>query len=150
MEPVREGPEDVQPMNRPDEASSQVQPPVQPIQYQPPAFNPIGQYPQLQQYNAQGSPIVQPAFQGAYIVNSPVTIWTRTAQSTTCPYCQQLVTTTLTYNHCGSSLPWVACLGLFCSGFGLCCWVPFLCESCKDVTHVCPMCRRQLGRKGML
>lgn len=158
------------PLNReeqPSEAVIQAYPPLQPAfnpQYLPPAANQVGQYPPMPQYPPQGAPIayqpadmrpmLQPQMQAVYMapqmVNSPVTIWTRVSQTTICPYCQQTVTTILSYNHCGSSLPWVSCLGLFCSGFCLCCWVPFICESCKDVSHICPLCRRMLGRKGMI
>lgn len=155
------------PLNReeqPSEAVMQAYPPQQPPfsqGYPPPASNQVGQYPPPPQYPPQGAPLpyqpvdmLQPQMQAVYmapqVVNSPVTIWTRVAQTTICPYCQQTITTILTYNHCGSSLPWVSCLALFCSGFGLCCWVPFICESCKDVSHICPLCRRMLGRKGMI
>lgn len=158
------------PLNREEqlqqrEVPMQAYPPVNPgAQYPPSAPNQVGQYPSLPQYAQQGAPIAyqpavmrpmmqpqaQPAFLLPSMVNNPVTIWTRVSQMTVCPYCQQTITTMLTYNHCSSSLPWLSCLGLFCSGFGLCCWVPFLCESCKDVTHTCPLCRRMLGRKGMM
>jgi len=163
--------EERQPLNRPEpgqDRPAQAYPPVQSaanqaVQYPPPGPNQGPQYPQLPQYAPQGAPIayqpmpMRPMQPAAYLPAapqvvplSPVTLWTRMPQATGCPYCQQNVTTTLVYNHCGSALPWLSCLGLFCSGFCLCCWVPFLCESCKDAAHMCPLCRRLLGKKGML
>ena len=151
------------PLNRQEE----VQPGeafVQSYPSQYPGQNQGGQYPPLPRNGQQGVPIpyqpaamrpmaqpqAQPPFLPPSMVNSPFPIWTRVSQVTVCPYCQQTVTTMMTYNHCSSSLPWLTCLGLFCSGFCLCCWVPFLCESCKDVVHICPLCRRMLGQKGMM
>ena len=138
----------------------------QPQQYVPPSNPvPVQHYPPLNSVNPQypGVPIAyqplpmrpmmpqmvqQPAFYP--LQGQPNVIWTRVPQLTMCPYCQQNVTTAIVYNHCSSSLPWITCLGLFCSGCCWCCWVPFLCESCKDVVHVCSICRRPLGKKGMM
>ena len=150
--------EESQPLNQPEQGADseavrgRAAPASGPVQYSPlPVYVPQGAPIAYQPMPMR--PMMQPAASlpaAPSMPRNPVTIWTRMPQTTVCPYCSQNVTTTLVYNHCGSSLPWITCLGLFCSGFCLCCWVPFLCESCKDVMHLCPLCRSLLGRKGMM
>ncbi|KAF5405690.1 Lipopolysaccharide-induced tumor necrosis factor-alpha factor [Paragonimus heterotremus] len=61
-----------------------------------------------------------------------------------CAFCkQQIVTKT---HHTNGCLTWILCLLIFLFGgvFG-CCLIPFCCDSCKNVEHQCPQCKRFLG-----
>ncbi|VUZ43507.1 unnamed protein product [Hymenolepis diminuta] len=61
-----------------------------------------------------------------------------------CDYCNRAVITEteITPGTC----TYLACLGLCLAGCDLgCCFIPFCVDSCQDVRHYCPICKRQLG-----
>lgn len=67
-----------------------------------------------------------------------------------CPYCQAHIVTHI--DRVAGLLPWIilgACvvLGFFLFALPWCfCCVPFCADSCLDVVHSCPACKRHLGR----
>mmetsp|Transcript_44481 Transcript_44481/g.71287 ORF Transcript_44481/g.71287 Transcript_44481/m.71287 type:complete len:97 (-) Transcript_44481:92-382(-) len=64
---------------------------------------------------------------------------------TECPHCGSLVLTVLQYDT--GTLTWIMCCFLMFIGLFLgCCLVPFCLDNCKDVTHICPDCKREVGR----
>uniref|UniRef100_A0A4W5MRK9 Si:ch211-202h22.8 n=1 Tax=Hucho hucho TaxID=62062 RepID=A0A4W5MRK9_9TELE len=58
----------------------------------------------------------------------------------TCPHCQVQVLTETT--HIAGCLAWLIFGALFCFLCMLCSFIPFCVDSCKDVEHSCPNCRR--------
>ncbi|XP_064816959.1 lipopolysaccharide-induced tumor necrosis factor-alpha factor homolog isoform X3 [Oncorhynchus masou masou] len=58
----------------------------------------------------------------------------------TCPYCQVLVLTEAT--HTPGLAAWLVFGVLCCFMCWPCSWIPFCVDSCKDVEHRCPNCRR--------
>uniref|UniRef100_A0A914V6Q3 LITAF domain-containing protein n=1 Tax=Plectus sambesii TaxID=2011161 RepID=A0A914V6Q3_9BILA len=66
-----------------------------------------------------------------------------------CPYCQAHVVTST--QHIPGALPWIIFAICFVLGFFLLipwclCCIPFCVDSCLDVQHDCPSCKRTLGR----
>ncbi|XP_054614527.1 LITAF domain-containing protein-like isoform X2 [Dunckerocampus dactyliophorus] len=55
-----------------------------------------------------------------------------------CPRCQQMVLTQV--ERKAGLMTWLICGGMAFIGCCLCCWVPFVVDSCKDVQHNCPNC----------
>ena len=62
----------------------------------------------------------------------------------TCGNCGANVVTTLEYNM--GMLVWLIVGLLFLFGWWLCCWIPCVITSLKDVTHKCPNCKIVLGK----
>ena len=123
----------------PANVGAQNYPPAAPIPYQPGNYRPAA------------VPVsYQPAPGGPMIVISSST-WMRTSQPAVCDSCHQQIMTLVSYNTCGSLLPWVSCVLTCCSGLWCgCCFVPFCLESCKTAEHFCPQCRRVLGKRAIL
>ncbi|XP_059547809.1 lITAF domain-containing protein [Myotis daubentonii] len=62
-----------------------------------------------------------------------------------CPYCGNYIVTVTT--PIPGILTWLLCTGLFMFGCVLgCCLFPFCVDSLMDVSHTCPVCRRELFR----
>ncbi|XP_043919250.1 lipopolysaccharide-induced tumor necrosis factor-alpha factor homolog [Protopterus annectens] len=77
------------------------------------------------------------------IVVAPPMVFKGTPVQMTCPSCKRDIMTQPVYKAGG--MTWLICgiLGIF--GFWLCCWIPFVVDSCKDATHYCPQCRTIVG-----
>ena len=99
---------------------------------------------------AAPNPAFQPPPSGPMIILTS-NVWLRTSQPAVCASCRQQITTLVTYNTCGSLLPWLTCVLTCCSGLWCCCcFVPFCMESCKTAEHFCPQCRRLLGKRAII
>ncbi|ELK30387.1 Lipopolysaccharide-induced tumor necrosis factor-alpha factor like protein [Myotis davidii] len=62
-----------------------------------------------------------------------------------CPYCGNYIVTVTT--PIPGILTWLLCTGLFMFGCVLgCCLFPFCVDSLMDVSHMCPVCRREIFR----
>eukprot|EP00828_Plagiopyla_frontata_P001108 TRINITY_DN0_c3620_g1_i2.p3 TRINITY_DN0_c3620_g1~~TRINITY_DN0_c3620_g1_i2.p3 ORF type:complete len:155 (+),score=5.34 TRINITY_DN0_c3620_g1_i2:1-465(+) len=61
-----------------------------------------------------------------------------------CPLCQK-PQLSRTYPSIGGGTHLIA-IGL-CFVTGLCCWIPYVADSCQDTVHSCPECRTEVGRK---
>lgn len=120
------------------------------VQY-PPANVGAQSYPPSAPNHPPAVPVsYQPAPSGQMIILSSNT-WMRTSQPALCPSCRQQIMTLVSYNTCGSLLPWVSCVLTCCSGLWCCCcFVPFCLESCKTAEHFCPQCRQILGKRAIL
>ncbi|XP_070269863.1 LITAF domain-containing protein-like [Myotis yumanensis] len=88
----------------------------------------------------QGPRVIHTAvFSGVPMLATPVPI------SYLCPYCGNYVITVTT--PIPGILTWLLCTGLFMFGCILgCCLFPFCVDSLMDVSHTCPVCRRELFR----
>uniref|UniRef100_A0A7E4V6J4 LITAF domain-containing protein n=1 Tax=Panagrellus redivivus TaxID=6233 RepID=A0A7E4V6J4_PANRE len=62
---------------------------------------------------------------------------------TVCQYCQHEVPTMV--KHVNGTLTWLLFCLMLVFGCWLCCLFPFCLESCKDVEHYCPNCKKPLG-----
>nr|CAD2201486.1 unnamed protein product [Meloidogyne enterolobii] len=61
-----------------------------------------------------------------------------------CPYCRShIVTQTI---KTSGMLTWIITGLCFFLGCILLCWIPFCVDSCLDVEHRCPACKKPLGR----
>ena len=72
----------------------------------------------------------------------------RYRQQVICTSCRQQVVTKT--EHRISSGTWCMCCVVFFVGGFICCFVPFLMKSCKDVVHLCPKCNAEIGRKALI
>ncbi|KAM9785041.1 LITAF domain-containing protein-like [Syngnathus typhle] len=61
---------------------------------------------------------------------------------TICPHCRQTVVTHVEYKPGLKTWAIFGILAFF--GCFLCCWIPFVVDSCKDVVHHCPSCHTQI------
>ncbi|XP_023670837.1 lipopolysaccharide-induced tumor necrosis factor-alpha factor homolog [Paramormyrops kingsleyae] len=67
----------------------------------------------------------------------------RSPGRTTCPYCQQQVTTDVSYKT--GTFAWLMCLLFILCGLVIgCCLIPFFVKYFKDVYHGCPTCHQIL------
>ncbi|KAI6233048.1 LITAF domain-containing protein [Aphelenchoides fujianensis] len=69
--------------------------------------------------------------------------------SMSCPYCNKFIVTNCAM--VAGTLPWILLAICFVLGFFLVipwclCCVPFCIDSCQDVVHSCPSCKRMVGR----
>ncbi|XP_055336461.1 lipopolysaccharide-induced tumor necrosis factor-alpha factor homolog isoform X2 [Paramacrobiotus metropolitanus] len=64
--------------------------------------------------------------------------------TTTCPHCNQTVTTVVEYRS--GSLTYI-CMGIiaFLGGICGCCLIPTCIDSLKDAYHYCPSCQQYIG-----
>lgn len=66
------------------------------------------------------------------------------SQNAICPHCNQYIITKA--EPVSGALTWFTCLGLILIGcFICCCLIPFCCNSCRNVDHKCPNCKRKIG-----
>ena len=61
----------------------------------------------------------------------------------TCPNCRAQIQTAVDYE--AGSKTWLWCFVLFLIT-GVCCFLAFLIDSCKDAVHRCPSCQTIVGR----
>lgn len=62
-----------------------------------------------------------------------------------CPHCGGYILTSLEYET--GTLTWIMCFFIMFIGLFLgCCIVPFCMDGCKDIAHICPDCKREVGR----
>ncbi len=79
---------------------------------------------------------------------SKMTDFQRYRQQVICSSCRQQVVTQTEYRISGGT--WCMCCVVFFVGGFLCCFIPFLLKSCKDVVHRCPACGTVVGRKALI
>ncbi|XP_062610131.1 lipopolysaccharide-induced tumor necrosis factor-alpha factor homolog [Saccostrea cucullata] len=64
---------------------------------------------------------------------------------TECPQCGSSILTSLEYE--AGTLTWIMCFFLMFIGLFLgCCFIPFCLDGCKDIAHICPNCKKEVGR----
>ncbi|XP_052704954.1 lipopolysaccharide-induced tumor necrosis factor-alpha factor homolog [Crassostrea angulata] len=82
--------------------------------------------------------IIQPEGRG----RTPLQEW---PVHTECPYCGGFILTSLEYET--GTLTWIMCFFIMFIGLFLgCCLVPFCMDGCKDIAHICPDCKKEVGR----
>jgi lipopolysaccharide-induced tumor necrosis factor-alpha factor len=107
---------------------------------------PIGYAPQQPYYGQQAM-----GQQQAVIVTQPVVLPQITVVAfgdrpiqVQCPHCQATVLTDVSYE--AGVMTWLLCVIILVIGcWFFCCLIPFCIDSCKDVVHTCPNCRRQIS-----
>jgi hypothetical protein len=77
-----------------------------------------------------------------------ITEFQRYRQQVICSSCRQQVVTKTKYRISGGT--WCMCCVIFFVGGFICCFIPFLMKSCKDVVHLCPECGAVIGRKALM
>ena len=117
----------------------------------PPAGPPPAQYPPAgpppAQYNKGYPPQPQPPTVVVVNAGSSSIRFTKNPMSMTCPNCHSQILTSVSYEE--GTLTWILCLVLFFFT-GICCFIPFLVNDCKNAIHQCPSCNRQLGRRNAM
>ena len=107
--------------------------------------------PPCEQPAASGYPPQQPApypnQPPVMVVAAQPPVFGRQPMNMTCGNCNAQILTSI--DHESGALTWLICLPL-CLFTGICCFVPFLIDGCKDVIHKCPNCNRILVRKNAL
>lgn len=82
--------------------------------------------------------IIQPEGRG----KTPLQEW---PVHTECPHCGGFILTSLEYET--GTLTWIMCFFIMFIGLFLgCCLVPFCMDGCKDIAHICPDCKKEVGR----
>ncbi|CAD8121911.1 unnamed protein product [Paramecium sonneborni] len=61
----------------------------------------------------------------------------------TCPYCKKEGITRIEF--VAGSGTWLCCYLLFLFCYPLCCWIPFVSDSCRDANHMCNTCGALVG-----
>lgn len=98
-----------------------------------------------------GGPAYAPVPTTAVVVQAHAPVFTTTVVAsvlrdvpgqTMCPHCQRNVITHT--EHTSGLMTWLICGGLCLVGCGPCSFIPFCLDSCRDVEHLCPNCRRLL------
>lgn len=119
-------------------------------QYPPSGQYPPQQYPPPPQY-AQSQYPAGKAPQGqqvqVVVVDQSQVFWGPVPVTTVCGHCKKAITTIM-MREVGTGT-WVACI-LICFFVGIP-WnyIPFCCDGCKDIKHICPECNTVVGRKDM-
>ncbi|KAG8228656.1 hypothetical protein J437_LFUL008307 [Ladona fulva] len=62
----------------------------------------------------------------------------------TCPSCGARITSRINYET--STRTHGMCMAMCAFGLWLCCFLPYLMDSCKNANHYCPNCNAYLGQ----
>lgn len=123
-------------------------------QYAQPQYPPSGQYPPQQYPPQYAQPQYSPdkghqgqSVQVGVVIGQSQPFWGPVPVTTVCSHCKKTVTTIM-MREVGVGT-WVACV-LICL-FAGCPWnyIPFCCDGCKDIKHICPECNTVIGRRDM-
>ncbi|XP_076626808.1 lipopolysaccharide-induced tumor necrosis factor-alpha factor homolog [Colletes latitarsis] len=70
-------------------------------------------------------------------------LWPPRPTTAICPRCTTIVITTIEVRQ--SVITHVAAFTFFLCGCWPCCMLPYCMNSCKNISHYCPICRAYLG-----
>ena len=103
-----------------------------------------GYPPQQGAYPPPPQPYVQPT---VVVVANNSYVLSKHPQNMNCSNCHAQIQTCVNYEF--GTMTWLICAILFFFT-GICCFIPFLIDDCKDAIHTCPACKSFIGRKNAM